>query len=399
MRRPTIGISLTLLLVAGVFLLGRPESGIAQQARADAAETPAAPSEDEALRPYVIPKGGPFHSEEIAVANTAAIMAWARSGHSDAKAPAFTHWDAEGAIPPACSTCHSGAGFRSFHGLDGSAPGLPDTPMPVGGVVDCETCHSPRLSEVREVRLASGVMHPVAGVEAACTTCHQSRTAGVTVANAVGDRDPDTPDPELSFINPHYATATSTWLGGFGASGYHYPGKDYSGRFFHARPVATCVSCHEPHTLKVSTETCLTCHENGNPRDIRISRRSHDGSGNLAVGIHSDIQGLSARLMEAMLAYAREVAGVPMIHDPHRHPYFFADANGDGVADLAEGAPLRYAAFTPRLLRAAFNWKLVTADHGAYAHNPHYALELLYDSIEDLAGPMGADITDLGMRP
>lgn len=399
MRRPTIGISLTLLLFAGVFLLGQPEDGIAQQGQADTAETPAAPSEDEALRPYVIPKGGPFHSEEIAIANNAAIMAWARSGHSDAKAPAFTHWDAEGAIPPVCSTCHSGAGFRSFHGLDGSAPGLPENPMPVGGVVDCETCHSPRLSEVREVRLASGVMHPVAGVEAACTTCHQSRTAGVTVANAVGDRDPDTPDPELSFINPHYATATSTWLGGFGASGYHYPGKDYSGRFFHARPVATCVSCHEPHTLKVSTDTCLTCHENGNPRDIRISRRSHDGSGRLSVGIHSDIDGLSARLMEAMLAYAREVVGVPMIHDPHRHPYFFADANGDGVVDQGDSGPLRYSAFTPRLLRAAFNWKLVTADHGAYAHNPHYALELLYDAIEDLAGPLGADISDLGSRP
>lgn len=398
MHDRAIRISLPLLVLAGAFLMGEAQDGLAQQAPATTADSVAPVTEEEVLRPFVMPKSGPFHAEAIAIANNAAIMAWARSGHSDARAPAFTHWDAEGEIPPVCSTCHSGAGFRSFHGLDGSAPGLPEHPIPTGGVVDCETCHNPRLSEVREVRMTSGVMHAVAGVEAACTTCHQSRAAGITVANAAGTRDADTPDPELAFINPHYATATSTWLGGFGASGYHYPGKDYAGRFFHARPVATCVSCHEPHTLAVATETCLTCHETGNPRDIRLSRQSHDGSGNVSVGIRSDIEGLAARLMQDMLAYASEVAGTPMIFDPHRHPYFFADANGDGVADLTDGAPVRYNAFTPRLLRAAFNWKLVTADHGAYAHNPHYALQLLYDSIEDLSGPLGSDIAGLGPR-
>lgn len=396
MSRTTCGTLLTLLLATGVAFLSQTEGSFAQQTPAETADTP---PELGATAPYVIPKGGPFHPEEINVANNAAIMDWLQSGHADAKSPAFTHWKDEGAIPPVCSTCHSGAGFRAFHGLDGSAPGLPEAPMPIGGVVDCETCHTPRLSDVREVRMASGVLHPVSGVEAACTTCHQSRASGASVDKAVGERDPDQPDPELSFINPHYATAASTWLGGFGASGYQYPGKDYSGRFFHARPVATCVSCHEPHTLKVATETCLTCHEDGNPRDIRISRRSHDGSGKLSVGIHADVEGLSARLMQMMVAYSREVAGVTLIHDPHSYPYFFADANGDGVADQDKGAPQSYNAFTPRLLRATFNWKLVTADTGAYAHNPHYAMELLYDSIEDLAKPMGVDISDLGARP
>jgi hypothetical protein len=50
------------------------------------------------------------------------------------------------------------------------------------------------------------------------------------------------------------------------------------------------------------------------------------------------------------------------------------------------------------LLRAAFNWKLVTADPGAYAHNPHYALELLYDSTEDLAQRLGLDVAAMGIR-
>jgi formate-dependent nitrite reductase cytochrome c552 subunit len=49
------------------------------------------------------------------------------------------------------------------------------------------------------------------------------------------------------------------------------------------------------------------------------------------------------------------------------------------------------------MLRAAYNWKLVTADPGAHVHNPAYALQLLYDSIEDLAGPLGVDMGTLGL--
>jgi hypothetical protein len=86
-----------------------------------------------------------------------------------------------------------------------------------------------------------------------------------------------------------------------------------------------------------------------------------------------------------------------MVYDGARYPYFFLDANGDGVSDETDGRPVAYNAWTPRSLRAAYNWKLVTADPGSYAHNPHYALELLYDSIEDLSGPLGFDIDELNL--
>ena len=58
---------------------------------------------------------------------------------------------------------------------------------------------------------------------------------------------------------------------------------------------------------------------------------------------------------------------------------------------------MAYNGWTPRSLRAAYNWKLVTSDPGNYAHNPHYALELLYDSIEDLSGPLGIDMATLNL--
>jgi len=375
---------------------------LAASAQEQSTATPTDASEIEALKEalelYVIPKSGPFRPDQIEIANKAAIAAWARSAHADATSESFAHWNAEGEIPPVCATCHSGEGFRSLYGLDGSAPGLPEQPVPTGGVVDCDTCHNPGLSEVKEVKMPSGLMHPVVPGEASCLTCHQGRASGATITKAVSGKDEDTPDAELRFINPHYRVAASTWLGSYAASGYQYPGKEYSGRFFHARPVATCVSCHEPHTLKVSELTCLTCHETGAPDDIRLSRLSYDGSGDLKKGIRKDIQANADWLMGLLIEFASTGTGTPMVYDGHRYPYFFSDANGDGRADETEGNPVAYNAWTPRLLKAAYNWKFVTADPGAFAHNPHYALELLYDSIEDLAGKLGRNPSEWNLQ-
>ena len=376
MRGKFITVSSVLALLFACFLTGTPSAE---------AQDSSAPSGEEAITPFLLPDAGPFEPKSLGEQNTAAITAWLKGGHADATAEAFTHWDDEGAVPPNCSVCHAGAGFRSFHGLDGSEPGLPEAPIPAGGVVDCETCHNDGLASISELTLPSGVVHPVVGVEAACMTCHQGRAAGATVENATASKPDDTVDAELRFVNPHYATAAASWLGGYGGAGYHYPGKTYSGRFFHARPVASCVSCHNPHSLEVKVETCATCHDAETPEAIRIRKQSYDGSGNLSVGIRSDIAANAQLLMATLVTYTGEVAGTALVFEPH-YPYFFADANGDGVADQVDGSSVNYAAWTPRSLKAAYNWKLVTADPGIYAHNPHYALELLYDSIEDLAG-------------
>src|SRR5690606_4415818 len=102
------------------------------------------------------------------------------------------------------------------------------------------------------------------------------------------------------------------------------------------------------------------------PRDIRISRQSYDGSGNLRQGIHVDIAANRQRLFDMVVEYARSVAGEPLVYDGARHPYFFADHNADGQADRADGEPVPYANWTPRLLKAAYNWKFVGADAGIH---------------------------------
>lgn len=346
---------------------------------------------------FVMPRTGPFSPQSIAIPNARIIARWSESGHADASAEAFRHWDEEGAIDPECAICHSSVGFREFHGLDGSAPGVPENPVPTGGVVDCETCHNPNLGTVTEITLASGVVHPVQGVEAACVTCHGGREAGVNVAEATAEMPDDEVNAELRFLNPHYFVGAAMNLGSYGGLGYEYPGKNYSGRFLHAKPVATCNSCHDPHSLEIAEETCLTCHFKGNPEDIRISRVSYDGSGDTDKGIHDDIVANGDKLLEVMMDYAADVVGTPMVYVGDRYPYFFSDANGDGVADEAEGRPVAFNAWTPRLLKATFNWKAVSADPGAFAHNAPYAFELLYDSIEDLSRPLGIDMDEHGL--
>lgn len=384
MTAPFFAITSVVIFLAGTyFALGQDE--------------PAELENAEATVPFALPKSGPFKPADIKIENDRAISDWFRSAHADAAAEAFRHWDEEEEISADCATCHSGEGFRDFHGLDGTAAGSVEGPINVGGVVDCGTCHNAGLSEVKEVTFPSGLIHPVQGVEASCMTCHQGRSAGRNVVKATVDMDLDTPNSNLRFINPHYATAAATWLGGYGGSGYHYDGKDYSGRFFHARPVSSCNSCHEPHTLEVEFEPCLTCHQANTLEDIRIARQSYDGSGDTSKGIRADIQANAATLMSMIKSYAADVAGAPLVYDANRYPYFFADSNGDGVADQADDRPVPYNSWTPRSLRAVYNWKLVTADPGNYAHNPPYMLELLHDSIEDLSGPLGNDVKDMGV--
>jgi len=392
MMKPIANFVLAVFAFGGLFVIGinlEPDRSFAQQTE-NAAGQPAEPM-------FRMPKSGPFSPESISIPNAKAIAAWARSGHADATSKSFTHWDEDGSIPPNCATCHSGVGFRSFHGLDGSPRGLSEEPVPIGGVVDCETCHNPGMSQITAVGLPSGIMHPVSSGEASCVTCHQGRASGALVEDAVAGMAQDTANSKLRFVNPHYNIAAATNLGGYASLGYQYPGKIYSGRFNHAKPVATCVSCHEPHDLTVAEETCLTCHQSGEAQAIRISRQSYDGSGNTDQGIYHDINANADLLISLIQDYAAAVGGKAIVYDGARYPYFFADANADGLADEAEGRPVGYDAFTPRLLKAVYNWKFIKADPGIHVHNPYYALELAYDSVEDLAGSLGRDISEYNL--
>lgn len=319
------------------------------------------------------------------------------SAHADRTSEAFVHWNGEGEIPGTCAVCHSSLGMLDYVRGPMTTVGILDHTVGLGTTVDCVACHNSASTNLTAVPFPSGASVDSLGASAVCSVCHQGRASTQTVISAVTGRDDDAIYGDLSFINVHYAPAAATLMGSVVQGGFEYPEKIYKGKFTHVPGFDTCVSCHQPHTLEVKLDTCTACHQGVDRfEDIRLSRADFDGDGDISEGISAPINTFREQLLSAIQLYARDVLQTPIAYSTANYPYFFTDTNGDGAASADEAIyPNRYQTWTPRLLKAAYNYQLVTKDKGIHSHNPHYALQLLYDSIEDLSGQIEMDLSGL----
>lgn len=325
----------------------------------------------------------PFHEE------------WAASAHAAADAEAFVHWDEDGEIEASCATCHSTPGYLDFLGADGSTAGTVDQPAPTGTVVSCDACHNDTTAALNNVSFPSGT--EIAGFEESsrCMVCHQGRASTVQVVDAIAgaglEASEDEVSADLGFVNIHYHAAAATLLGAEAQGGFQYEEMGYQPRFEHVEEFDTCSECHSPHSLEVQVDACTACHTDVTTveslRDIRMqgSLADYDGDGSMEEGIYYEIEGLREQLYQAIQSYAAEVVGTPIAYSEASHPYWFVDTNGDGTAGEDEAVrDNSFSAFTPRLLKAAYNYQAALKDHGAYAHNAKYVIQLLYDSTASL---------------
>lgn len=319
------------------------------------------------------------------------VEAWLASPHADATAEAFTHWNEDGEIPGTCAVCHSATGLIDYVTGPMETVGLIDHPVMIGTVVDCATCHNAASVALQSVPFPSGARIETNGSSAVCTVCHQGRAWSGTVTAATADLPDDTPSADLGFVNTHYALAATAQQGSAASGAFEYPGQTYVGPFGHVPGLDTCTSCHAPHSLTVAQETCTACHAGANElRQIRTSAVDFDGDGDTAEGIADPIATLHDLLGQAIATYARGVAGKPVVYAPGTYPYFFVDTDADGAVSGDEASyPNRYDSWTPRMLRAAYNYQFVAKDGAVFAHNPHYALQILYDSLQDLGAERG----------
>lgn len=323
------------------------------------------------------------------------------SPHGDRNSESFVHWNADGAVPENCATCHSGPGLLDFLGADGSTAGKVDAPAPIGSPIDCVACHNQAATDLEQITFPSGEIISQPDSSAICMVCHQGRASGDGIKAATAGTDDDAVNGDLGFLNVHYRAAAATLMGGSVRGGYQYEGKDYAPKFAHVPEFATCTTCHNPHTTKlVAVDQCAACHKGiDSVRAIRTTPGDLDGDGNATEGIEAEISTLHERLGAAIRLYASDVTGKPVVYDSHAFPYFFNDLNSDGASSPDEAAfPNRYQSWTPRLLRAAYNYQFVAKDPGAYSHNPRYAIQLLYDSLEDLSAKATVDMDGLS-RP
>jgi hypothetical protein len=227
-----------------------------------------------------------------------------------------------------------------------------------------------------------------------------------------------------SFTNSHYLAAAAILWGTDAKVAMEYPyattanttakasnvvnppgAPMYSGRNLHAVNYGDCTSCHNQHTLEIKTDVCGNCHfkEDGSPITTlaELEEGSQygfwgdvDGDG-AEDGIRAEVQGIEALLFKAIYTYAANVdlgSGVkPICYNSAAYPYWFNTTNTDGTCDAT---PSNYATFSPRLLRATYNYNLLMREPGNWAHNPRYAIQLAYDGIVDL----NAAITDISKK-
>ncbi|MFZ6029522.1 MAG: hypothetical protein ACOYYS_17555 [Chloroflexota bacterium] len=330
------------------------------------------------------------------------------AGHFAGNTMAFRDWDAEGEVPYRCAKCHSATGLPEFIASGGSV--VVDSrgntlvtgigPQPTSNGFQCSTCHDesdwPARYAIAQVTFPSGKTlsyakdaegKNVTDDSNLCISCHQGRESSTSVNNALRGKEDDSVDAAISFKNIHYLSAGATVFGADAAGAYQYADQAYFGLNTH--PINKCSDCHDVHQLEPKLEACATCHGDVDAAAIRYKDTpDYDGDGDVTEGVAGEIETLAEALYAEIQKYAAETAAVPILYDSHSYPYFFADADGNGEPDKNErGASVAYNGnWTPRLLKAAFNYQYVQKDPGAFAHNPKYVVQFLIDSINDLGG-------------
>ncbi len=333
------------------------------------------------------------------------------AGHFAGNGTPFRDWDAEGEVPAGCAKCHSAGGLPQFIHNGGTTALTGTGTLLITGVVGqpvangfmCTTCHDvaagfPARYAVTSVPFPSGAKLTFSTEKDAdgnlipvdsnlCIECHQGRESTVSLDKYLAGKDPNKVDDKISFKNIHYFAAGATLFGDAAKGAYQYEGQTYLGQNLE-HPLNQCAQCHEVHQLGVKVDACKACHTTvkteADLQTIRMSTTDYDGDGNATEGIYDEIDTMRSALYAAVQANAKK-NGTPIVYDSAAYPYFFVDKDEDGKGDVDDkGAPVRYNAWTPTLLRAAFNLQYAYKDPGAFTHNPKYVMQFLYDSIASL---------------
>jgi hypothetical protein len=283
----------------------------------------------------------------------------------------------------ACVTCHdltvvndSGDGFELGALRDYVREEIFFPPFPTEENADT-------FLPIDPVRL--GLDTTTIGSDAFCIGCHLGRGGkgelDEEIAKITGT------DESISRNDNHHGYAAATRYGNMAKGGYEYDERanadgqySYSSKFEHVTAYDDCNECHSIHTGKVKIEDCGDCHlasdnmpvENETDLwDIRMpgSSADYDGDGDTTEGVYYEIQGLW-NILQGQLDV---LLGTPTDDD---------DAGSFNIP----GTSTNYE----RLAKAQYNLNYADMfgenfrDNGAYAHNPAYVIELLYDSLDDL---------------
>jgi hypothetical protein len=320
----------------------------------------------------------------------------------------------------ACFQCHNGLTSIAYQD---NVQGTSAAPVVFGdATVTCVTCHDPHrnvtgntkntrkpqvmtnynsggLTFSGNVFLDNTPVPAETGNATICVYCHQGRESGYTLFQRRLKTGATTTG---SFLNEHYlGTGAMLW----GKNAYEYGGKSYGAVTAHQQ--ANCTTCHMTqsgrddlggHSWKiaaaddtVNNTSCNTasCHSGRVPatktalenfRDTSFDpTNDYDGNGT-ADGIPVEISNLCIQLKDLLAANG-------VFYSDLNYPYFLSDA----------ALTLSFSAWTPSLLKAAFNLQFVIKglpsaavtqvglpNPSAAVHNYRYNIQILRDSYDNL---------------
>ena len=335
---------------------------------------------------------------------------WAESPHGETTAGAYANYDfktrgsslpAATTFEAACVRCHTTTGYQNFVNSGFSdVHAWGDAADKTKEVTGCNACHDNGQGrsygfQVRSLppvtiyyNYSSGrsaptvklnnkpTVFPDIATSNVCLPCHSGRGIGPMIKDAA--------QAGLNFTNAsspgaHYRAAGAVLLL---SSGYEYQGRSYENRDFQHKNVGLrntrgtgtkgpCITCHManssshlflPVTLDetrsitgIVSTSCVKCHDGAfQPRHS-------------AESLESAKEGFAAAL--ALLNKVREGKVVSNNWNA------FSPGNGANT------------------MGASFNYSMLSAEPGAFAHNPLYTRRLIYDSIDWISnGSMDNDV-------
>jgi trimeric autotransporter adhesin len=320
---------------------------------------------------YVTSRSACANCHVTSATNSTRRQEWSHSKHAALAAPAWSAEDFK--TKSGCVQCHSTTGFLAYStGKITAAWGVASDKTKEA--LTCIGCHKD---------IATGAVRSIAplrpyaddpylnrdlGTSNICMPCHSGRKNGASITAqlaALADFG------NLPFIDPHYRAAGGTL---HGKAGYHFVGPTgysfYSsnghrrlgfGDLNGSGTSGPCVACHRTSTNPHSNEPlistlCGNCHGASFTGERLSADKAAYGN---ALGV------LNAMLTVKGYSYAAPDRLAPAT------PRFSATNWGSDRA----GADT---------MGAAFNYALLIAEPGAYAHNPAYARQLILDSIDYL---------------
>jgi hypothetical protein len=244
-----------------------------------------------------------------------------------------------------------------------------------------------------------------------CMTCHRARESKLTVE--ANDPTGATGTFILTTRSPHHLPAGAVLYGSKAAVGYQYTGQTYAQRWDHdlgytnaypatSAPKARCTYCHMEggtHEFVAKlTATCAGCHTATSIDELTPFARPEDNYDNDPLTKpKAELGVFAARLQTAIQNYAKaaKTAGTTgaewvLWYNRGDNPLstassnFYKDGNHSGVLELSELVSANTPKWDTKGYRATFNNLLWMEFPQAWAHNPKYILQILYDSANDL---------------